>query len=473
MKTRNMLGKLVILYFYMYFIGPLIWGGWMIYRLRIISLQEYYHCLLSPVTIIMFFSYFLLNLFWIKRLLNETSTFSSALKVHCFSLLSFETIGTSIFMSLLATNDFSYIALNLSDWRVKAIIGSLSGASLVFLFYILFSAVIFTNIADNDKSAEPYMVRKSLLTLKAFNLAMYILGLILFIGSAAAAFILRYQNVSAAYNSGDAAMFGVTMAFPIFMSALLYLKSVKKIDAFNKPLKDISKSKRLKDKKATILNLNSAVQWFFLFVFFILLLTGKLKAWLFILITGFFTSLLIGRVYCGWCCPVNTMNGFVDRLYKLLRIKKRTIPKFMRHRFFIIICFTLLVGLLIFSLLNGKRLPLFTMITFSGVLVSSIFVSSFWCSHLCPWGAIFKIISKYSLFKWALDPDSCINCGICASSCPSSSIQMSDNTVQSIEFSRCLQCLQCTSKCPQNAINLKMKKRQSSCTPAEVPIHVN
>jgi polyferredoxin len=269
-------------------------------------------------------------------------------------------------------------------------------------------------------------------------------------------------KISAYYSTGDAVIFGVTLAFPILISGLLYSKSVKKIDVFIKSLKDNSKTKRLNEKKANILKLKSAVQLFFLLVFFILLLNGKMKAWLFILVTGFFTSLIIGRVYCGWCCPVNTMNGFIDRLYIILRIKKITIPEFMQHRLFIIICFTLLVGLFILSSLNGKRLQLFTIITFSGVLVSILFGSSFWCSILCPWGGLFRIMSKYSVFKWFIDIDSCINCGICASACPSNSFQKSDNTIQSIEFSRCLQCLQCTNKCPKNAINLKTEKRQSS-----------
>lgn len=402
MKTNNIFLKIVFLYFYMYFIGPIIWGVWMIYKLKIITLEEYCHSLLSPVTIIMFCLYFLFNLFYMMTLFNKTSNFSSALKVHCLSLLSFGTVGTSIFMSLLPTNNFSHIEINQSDWLLKAIIGSLSGASLVFLFYIFFSAIIFTSIIDTTKTAQQCEVRKTLLSLKVFNLAVYILGMILFIGTAVASFVFRYKSISHDLITRETAIFGVTMVFPILMSGLLYLKSIKKIDSFFKPVVENS----IKPNKIRI---KLAVQLLFLFVFFVLLLIGKIQAWLFILVTGFITSLLIGRVYCGWCCPVNTVNYFINMLYKLLRLKKRAIPKFLQHRIIRIMSFTLFVGLFIFSLLIGKRLQLFTIITFSGVLVSSIFVSAFWCNYLCPWGTLMRITNNR------------------------------------------LQCLKCTNKCPKGA----------------------
>jgi len=39
MKTSNSFFKIVFLYFYMYLICPLIWGIWMILKLRIMTLK--------------------------------------------------------------------------------------------------------------------------------------------------------------------------------------------------------------------------------------------------------------------------------------------------------------------------------------------------------------------------------------------------------------------------------------------------
>lgn len=416
MKANNIFLKNVLMYIQMYFIGPLIWGGWMVYKLKILTLQEYGHCVLSPVMMIIFSFYFVSNLFYIKSLLSKISdspatmnkkasiiSYSAALKVHCVSLLSFGTIGTSICMSLLSTNHFSFIEISLNDWLLKAVIGSLSGASLVFLFYILFSAMIFTNMAGLAKETYPYGVRKTLISLKYFNLVVYISGLILFIGTATVSFIIGYINCRSEFYTKEAVIFGFAIAFPNFMSGLLYFKSVKRIGSCIKSLDDNSIKKEMDLEKPKLFKLKYVVQVLLLSAFFILLLSGKIKVWLFILIIGFCTSLLIGRVYCGWCCPVNTMNRFINMLYKRLRIKKRPVPLFLQDRLISTIFFTLLLSVFIFSLWYGKRFQLFVILTFAGVLVSIIFASSFWCNYLCPWGALFKITNKCYKFKGFMD----------------------------------------------------------------------
>lgn len=208
----------------------------------------------------------------------------------------------------------------------------------------------------------------------------------------------------------------------------------------------------------------------FLILFFVLLFSGKIQAWLIILITGFCSSLIIGRVYCGWCCPVNAMNDLIEFLYKQLGIKKKSIPESFKHSHSGLICFVLFLGLFTLSLMNGNRPHLFTIITFSGVLVSGIFISSLWCNYLCPWGTLLKITSNYSVFTWSIDMDKCIGCGVCASNCPSNTIQKSDNVIQSIEYSLCLQCLRCINRCPKYAIKLERRDspRTSVCSSGRI-----
>jgi ferredoxin-type protein NapH len=463
MKMNNFFFKIVFLYFYMYFIGPLIWGVWMVFRLKLITLQECCHCIFSPVAITMFISYFLFNLIYMKRLLNKASDLPGAtitetskiyympvLKVHCISIISFGTIGTFACLSMLSTNIFSFLKITPGDWLLKTVIGSLSGTSLVFLFYIMFSAIIITTATDSIKATQSYVKKRTLVSLKLFNLTMYIIGLVLFIGTATASLIYRNNNF---IIDKDTAIFWVTLALPVFMSGLLYYKSNKRIDFHIKAEDNNALNIKLSSNIRVIFIIKFIVKIFFLMLFSVFLFIGKIQAWLFILIAGFYVSLILGRVYCGWCCPVSTVNCVIEFFYKLLGIKKSSAPRSLQHSLSGIICFALFLGVFSCSLILGKRLQIFTIITHLGVLVSSIFDSSFWCNYLCPWGTILKTSSKFSAFKRLIDADKCVKCSVCSLNCPSKSIRILDN-IQSIEFARCLQCLQCTSKCHKSAIKM-------------------
>ena len=54
-----------------------------------------------------------------------------------------------------------------------------------------------------------------------------------------------------------------------------------------------------------------------------------------------------------------------------------------------------------------------------------------------------------------IDPDRCVDCGICSSVCPSGALRF-DGASQRLEFSaqRCLVCEQCIPSCPLEAIAL-------------------
>jgi ferredoxin len=55
----------------------------------------------------------------------------------------------------------------------------------------------------------------------------------------------------------------------------------------------------------------------------------------------------------------------------------------------------------------------------------------------------------------AIDPDRCVDCGICSSVCPSGALRF-DQPSQRLQFAaqRCLVCEQCIPSCPLEAISL-------------------
>lgn len=450
MKTNKLFLKIVLLYFYMYFIGPLIWCIWMVFKLEILSLQECYHCISSPLAITLFISYFLFNTVYIKRLISKLSAqpsetkaetyLISALNAHFISIFTFGTIGTFLCLSMLSNNLSS-------DWLPKVVIGALSGTSLVFLFYIMFSAIIIITLTALIKTTQSYSQNRIFIRLKHFNQLLYIIGLILFVGTAVASLVYLASKFILNQNT---ILFFASLLLPISMSIFLFYKSNKKIN------RHIKVEGTNQSTPSIIINHKFAIQILFLILFCGLLSTGKIQLWLPILIIGFCISLIFGRIYCGFFCPVTTINNGIELLFKRIGIKKRLAPQFLYSSLSGILFFALFLSLFIFSLILRQRLQLFLVITGLGILVSAIFSSSFWCNYLCPWGSILKVMSKFPVFKLGIDGDTCVKCGLCSLNCPTDSIQITDK-IQSIEFNKCLCCMQCTDDCPKDAISIQKK----------------
>jgi formate hydrogenlyase subunit 6/NADH:ubiquinone oxidoreductase subunit I len=59
-----------------------------------------------------------------------------------------------------------------------------------------------------------------------------------------------------------------------------------------------------------------------------------------------------------------------------------------------------------------------------------------------------------------IDPDRCVDCGICSSVCPSGALQFDPAALRlSFTATRCLVCEQCIPSCPLEAISLVLEPR--------------
>ena len=455
MKTKNAL-KMTVLYFYMYFVGPLIWGGWMTYRLKIISLQEYLHCLISLPVILMLVLYFFVNTVSAIKFLNKAAEKTkqtggrTALRLNSVSVISFGTAGTFAFLSMLSTNGLSFNTIKTDSWVVKSIIGSMSGAALVFMFYIYFSTTLMTTLLNKMKETSWGEENETLRKLRRENAILYVLGLVMFVGSFAASLLYNGILTSGNFAASGGLLVLATLTFPVFMSWLLFRKSGRKIDRFLNPSDG---AKRIGKKTALqyVRTFKYAVQGAAMLLFLVLLVTQNIRFWLILLIAGFASSLLFGRIYCGWLCPVNTLSGLTDQLFKRLRINRPVGPKWLTGGVTGGIVFSIFLGLLILSLVLRIRPQLFLILTLVGFLVSAVFASAIWCNGLCPWGTILAKISRFSLLRLVLGKEQCVRCGKCASACPSKALTRTPGG-QQLDFSQCRHCLRCLDKCGKNAI---------------------
>lgn len=136
------------LYAFMYLGGPLLWGGWMVFRLELMSPADFLRCLLSPLTLVM------LGAFLAANLLNASRATAACcrggvvdlrpiLRAHCASIVAFGTVGTFVFLVPLSVSGVGVHAIDRGGWLFTAIVGAVSGASLVFLVYGYFTVLIF------------------------------------------------------------------------------------------------------------------------------------------------------------------------------------------------------------------------------------------------------------------------------------------------------------------------------------------
>jgi ferredoxin len=72
-----------------------------------------------------------------------------------------------------------------------------------------------------------------------------------------------------------------------------------------------------------------------------------------------------------------------------------------------------------------------------------------YCNTVCPVGSLLGVMSKFSLYRIAINPQACNHCSQCVYDCKSSCI---DKDNQTIDFSRCVSCFNCFTACSSNAI---------------------
>ncbi|GAB6189718.1 4Fe-4S binding protein [Marinitoga arctica] len=198
------------------------------------------------------------------------------------------------------------------------------------------------------------------------------------------------------------------------------------------------------------------VEILFLILFFTLLKNHILVKWIFIFIAGLLLSTIVGRFYCGWVCPMNTIFKPLAFIYQKLKIKRFKTPKFLKSIFIRYILLFLFIALFITTKVLKININILLYIVGISTLVTLFFEEELWHKYLCPYGTILHLTSKNPLIKLTINEDKCIGCGLCQQVCPTNTIITLDNNKRKIINQECLMCFECQRICPVNAISLKI-----------------
>ena len=233
-------------------------------------------------------------------------------------------------------------------------------------------------------------------------------------------------------------------------------------------------------------------------------------------------TLFLGRFFCGWVCPMGTLQHFVGNMPSESKRGKQRIERNRYKRWQTIKYVVLIAGLVTaafgsmvigwldpFSLLvrsiGLSILPAFDYamragltlleqshvgtirgfatgvhavlsalvldsrqahfeqalllgILFLLILAASLRVTRFWCRSICPLGALLGAVSRWSVLGLDKDAERCNNCNRCLLDC-----QGGDDPIGGAPWRKaeCLVCMNCVGSCPEHALKFRLFRAKS------------
>ncbi len=227
-------------------------------------------------------------------------------------------------------------------------------------------------------------------------------------------------------------------------------------------------------------------------------------------------TLFLGRFFCGWICPLGTLNHFFGNL-KSARKRGHALLDSNRYKHWQTLKYYILAALLVSALFGGSLLivmdpipltvrslalsilpglnyafnaffdvlghaPSGILQTFSGILefvskqvllsfkqpffregfflgliftailILNLCITRFWCRALCPLGALLGLVSRWSILGLEKDPTNCGECNRCLLHC-----QGGDDPIPGARWRKaeCHLCLNCVGECPDGTLHFK------------------
>jgi polyferredoxin/NAD-dependent dihydropyrimidine dehydrogenase PreA subunit len=227
-------------------------------------------------------------------------------------------------------------------------------------------------------------------------------------------------------------------------------------------------------------------------------------------------TLFLGRIFCGFICPLGTIHHVVSRIKpslkgeRMVRANLKTPSQKVKYFLLITLILAAIIGLNLVGLMDPISLlfrslalaifpglgvglkELFDAMANSDtktlnllshtaeVLVSPVFGYGyqayktawvmglifliilflnrirprFWCRTLCPLGALLGLCARVSILRLEKDFEKCTDCKRCTKSCQGAASPIPG---QDWENAECVVCFNCFNACPEDALSFKLR----------------
>lgn len=181
-------------------------------------------------------------------------------------------------------------------------------------------------------------------------------------------------------------------------------------------------------------------------------------------------AFFMGRVFCGWICPIHFLSDLSDRFLRIFSGKKfrkdhLLLPKTLL--WYVLpaeLLLTMILGAPLFVFLSppglvGREMMMavfFHTLTPEGLVVVAVLAANLvtqrmFCRYFCPLGALLALIGSKRKLTILHDPTTCTECGLCRRSCPLG-LDPQQGEGQS---PYCWNCGECVESCKEGSLQLR------------------
>ena len=163
------------------------------------------------------------------------------------------------------------------------------------------------------------------------------------------------------------------------------------------------------------------------------------------------SSLLFGRLFCGYLCPFGAMHEFCGRLTARRFKLSGGLAGRLKYVKYVILFAAPALFLATGRISDSALEPFGTLFSLGGsalqwaflvfVLASGFFVMRFFCRFLCPAGAAMAILSQPRIIRDRRQTG-CSVCGKCISACPVDALSQVESILDA-DYTECIDCNEC------------------------------
>ena len=179
-----------------------------------------------------------------------------------------------------------------------------------------------------------------------------------------------------------------------------------------------------------------------------------------------------GRAFCSWVCPINIItdfSAFVRRTLHFDSVQKRQ-PATRNIRYWVLLMslvISFILGITAFEFISPismvhRGLVFGLGLGWAAMLIIFLFdlfvLKNGWCGHICPLGAFYSVVGKYSLIKVQHDAKKCTGCMECKVVCPEKQVLfMVDKESLPVLSGECTSCARCIEICNDDALYFSIR----------------